>query len=448
MTSKQLSVNTRLPDMDNNIDGYLTRKMKTSHGISRLTLGEIGNRVSAITIDTSKGGAIKKEILQPTSGVLGNAQSANIRIPSTACDISTNNFNDIKQLPQCTHILKAETDLAPVKVEWIPDHNLLPGVSHGTESDAALFETLAHSVAPMDISDPGMGIFSQSALCEQIEDIDADDRDNPQLVSIYVNPIYSYMRQLEKKYSIRQNLLEGTDVTGKMRAILIDWLCQVHSRFHLLQETMYLTVSIIDRYLQAKPCSRTRLQLVGVTAMLLASKYEEMYAPEVADFVYITDYAYTKKDVRDMEQDILHTLDFSFGRPLCLHFLRRNSKAGQVDATKHTLAKYLMELAMVEYDMAHIRPSYIAAAALHLAMRILDGSQWTPTLQFYSFYSEDELLPLVQKLAQLVVKAESSKLVAVKTKYSASKFMKIAAIPQLKSKTLLEIASSGIVKTS
>lgn len=87
--------------------------------------------------------------------------------------------------------------MAPVKVEWIPDHNLLPSASHGTESDAALFETLAHTVAPMDISDHGMGIFSQSALCEQIEDIDADDRDNPQLVSIYVNPIYSYMRQLE-----------------------------------------------------------------------------------------------------------------------------------------------------------------------------------------------------------------------------------------------------------
>ena len=76
--------------------------------------------------------------------------------------------------------------------------------------------------------------------------------------------------------------------------------------------------------------TRNKLQLVGVTAMLLASKYEEMFAPEVADFVYITDNAYTKADIREMERDILRTLNFSFGKPLCLHFLRRNSKAGQV----------------------------------------------------------------------------------------------------------------------
>lgn len=65
--------------------------------------------------------------------------------------------------------------------------------------------------------------------------------------------------------------------------------------------------------------------------MLIASKYEEMYAPEVADFVYITDNAYTKKEIRDMEAIILRALDFSVGKPLCLHFLRRNSKAGQVN---------------------------------------------------------------------------------------------------------------------
>lgn len=126
--------------------------------------------------------------------------------------------------------------------------------------------------------------------------------------------------------------------------------------------------------------SRGKLQLVGVTAMLVASKYEEMYAPEVADFVYITDNAYTKADIRHMECIILKTLDFSLGKPLCLHFLRRNSKAGQVDANKHTLAKYLMELTITEYDMVHVHPSQIAAAALCISIRLLDGSSWVSGL--------------------------------------------------------------------
>jgi hypothetical protein len=95
------------------------------------------------------------------------------------------------------------------------------------------------------------------------------------------------------------------------------------------------TVFVIQCWstVQVKPVTRNKLQLVGVTAMLLASKYEEMFAPEVADFVYITDNAYAKADIWEMERDILRTLDFCLGKPLCLHFLRRNSKAGEVSET-------------------------------------------------------------------------------------------------------------------
>ena len=75
---------------------------------------------------------------------------------------------------------------------------------------------------------------------------------------------------------------------------------------------------------------KSKLQLVGVTAMLIASKYEEMYAPEVRDFVYITDNAYSSEEIRAMEQKMLQQLDFSLGTPLCLHFLRRDSRAGDV----------------------------------------------------------------------------------------------------------------------
>ena len=76
--------------------------------------------------------------------------------------------------------------------------------------------------------------------------------------------------------------------------------------------------------------SKKKLQLVGVTAMLIASKYEEMYAPEVQDFVFITDNTYTSADIRNMEKQMLRVMDYSLGSPLCLHFLRRYSRAGEV----------------------------------------------------------------------------------------------------------------------
>lgn len=92
------------------------------------------------------------------------------------------------------------------------------------------------------------------------------------------------------------------DVNGRMRAILVDWLVEVHHRFDLMQETLYLTVHLVDRYLSLKRINRSHLQLVGVTAMLIASKYEDMYPPEVADFVYISDNAFTARDILNMER--------------------------------------------------------------------------------------------------------------------------------------------------
>jgi len=430
--------NTAALNFDKNQD-YRKAKMATEQGFSRIALGEINNRVSAITIDTSKGGAIKKEILQPVDSILTRAKSARLKATSTA-QLQPVLKESLPSEKLISHRPFSNDVVHPVKVEVIPGHSLVPSTSRITEGDHALVDAMSHA-NPMDISSEAGDAYSRTL--GQVEDIDAEDAGNPQLVSVYVNSIYSYMWQLESKYRIGPKFLEGSELTGKMRAILVDWLCQVHNRFHLLQETLYLTVAIIDRYLQKKPCSKNRLQLVGVTSMLVASKYEEMYAPEVADFVYITDHAYTKQDVRDMEQDILHTLDFSFGRPLCLHFLRRNSKAGQVDATKHTLAKYLMELTMVEYDMAQLKPSHIAAASLYLSIAVLGGAKWNETLCFYSSYAVEDLIPLAKKIAQLVVKAETHKLVAVRTKYSSSKFMKIALIPELKNNALKELAGDS-----
>ncbi|KAL4227464.1 G2/mitotic-specific cyclin-B2 [Mactra antiquata] len=423
MTTRAASANLANARMRRDETGQMISHLKdrpyTSHASQRNTLGDIGNQVSAITIsDGPRKDPIKKEIVQLTS----HQHKAFTRNKATV---------SLKALTE-------EINL-PTQQEAA---NLLETISAMPKPTAAPVPVLPPPVAPvpMEVCDNAPESFSRVLL--NVQNIDANDKENPQLVSEYVNDIYDYMRDLEVKYPIQSNYLENKEITGKMRAILIDWLCQVHHRFHLLQETLYLTVAIIDRFLQEKPVPKNKLQLVGVTSMLIASKYEEMYAPEVADFVYITDNAYNKKEILDMEQNILRTLKFSFGRPLCLHFLRRDSKAGQVDAVKHTLAKYLMELTITEYDMVQYLPSLIAAAALCLSMKLLDNSRWTETLSHYSSYSESDLLQTMQKLASLVIKAENCKLTAVHTKYSSSKFMKISKLPALKLPLIKELASA------
>ncbi|NWI70377.1 CCNB2 protein, partial [Todus mexicanus] len=187
------------------------------------------------------------------------------------------------------------------------------------------------SPVPMDVSvqeDDLCQAFSD-VLLNHVEDIDAEDWGNPQLCSDYVKDIYVYLRELELRQSIRPHYLDGKTINGRMRSILVDWLIQVHSRFQLLQETLYMCVAVMDRFLQSHPVPRKRLQLVGVTALLIASKYEEIFSPDVADFVYITDNAYTSAEIREMEFMILQELHFDLGRPLPIHFLRRASKAGE-----------------------------------------------------------------------------------------------------------------------
>ncbi|KAG7476966.1 hypothetical protein MATL_G00088380 [Megalops atlanticus] len=303
------------------------------------------------------------------------------------------------------------------------------------------------SPTPMETSGCASDDLCQafSDVLLNIKDVDADDYDNPMLCSEYVKDIYQYLRQLEVDQAVRQRYLEGQEVTGNMRAILIDWLVQVQMKFRLLQETMYMTVGIIDRFLQDHPVPKKQLQLVGVTAMFIASKYEEMYPPEIADFAFVTDRAYTTAQIRDMEMKILRVLKFSFGRPLPLQFLRRASKIGEVTAEYHTLAKYFVELTMVDYDMVHFPPSQVACAAFALTLKVFNSGEWTPTLQHYMNYAESSLIPVMQHIAKNVVKVNEglTKHMAVKNKYASQKQMRISNLSQLKSSLIKDLAAQA-----
>lgn len=293
--------------------------------------------------------------------------------------------------------------------------------------------------------------LNESSIMEvstnEIIDIDEFDTENTQLVAEYVKDIYAYLAQIEKKLRVSPNFLDKKIVTTKMRSVLIDWLIQVHLKFHLLQETLYLCIQIIDAYLQAVDVPKMQLQLVGVTAMFVASKYEEMYVPAIDDFVYMTDNTYTKAEIRQMEISILRTLDFMFGKPLPLHFLRRFSKAGQADPKQHTLAKYFMELSLHCAEFSSLDPSYLAACALCLSFKLLKGSEWNRTMEFYSSYKQEVLWSGMHKIAKLILKSSELdyRYRAATNKYGTSKFLRISLLPELTGEYMRQLAD-GTVK--
>ncbi|XP_074876079.1 G2/mitotic-specific cyclin-B1 [Buteo buteo] len=301
------------------------------------------------------------------------------------------------------------------------------------------------SPVPMEVSEcsPSDDVLCQafSDVLLDVEDVDAEDASDPSLCSSYVKDIYKYLRQLEQKNPITPQYLDGQKINGNMRATLMDWLVQVQLKFRLQQETLYLAVAVTDRFLQDNPVSKKMLQLVGTTAMFIASKYEEMFPPHIGDFTYITDHTYTKLEICQMEVKILQALDFGLSFPLPPHFLRRISKVSEMDFQQHCLAKYLMELSILDYDMVHLLPSKTAAAACCLALQ-LTGYEWTPTLQSCMSYTESDLLPVMQHIAKNVILVNKgvTMQMAIKDKYASSSNGKISTIGQLNSSCLWDLA--------
>jgi len=164
--------------------------------------------------------------------------------------------------------------------------------------------------------------------------------------------------------------------------------------------------------------------------MFVGSKYEEIYAPECNDFVYIADGAYTKEQILNMETEILNTLSFNLTSPSTLHFLRRYSKAAGSNYTIHTLCKYIIEISLIDVKLLRFFPSEIAAGAVFLARMMTSKTPlWTPTLQHYTTYSEEHVRGVAVEINDFLKRAQKSALKAVHKKYAHERHGQVSEIP-------------------
>ena len=127
-------------------------------------------------------------------------------------------------------------------------------------------------------------------------------------------------------------------ITERMRSILVDWIIEVHFQFKLKVESLFLTVNLIDRYLEKVKVTKENLQLVGVSSMLIACKYEEIWPPLIKDYIHISDNAYNKEQIIQMEQSMLAVLDFNIDFVSLTTFLERFVAIAKVDKQTADLA--------------------------------------------------------------------------------------------------------------
>jgi G2/mitotic-specific cyclin 3/4 len=166
------------------------------------------------------------------------------------------------------------------------------------------------------------------------------------------------------------------EIQWSMRSVLIDWVVQVHQRFGLLPETLFLAVNCIDRFLSVKVVSLAKLQLVGATAIFVAAKYEEINCPSVQEIAYMVDGSYTIEEILKAERFMLTMLKFEMGWPGPMSFLRRISKADDYDVETRTLAKYFLEVCLMDERFVGTLPSFSAAGAHCLARLMLRKGDW------------------------------------------------------------------------
>lgn len=244
----------------------------------------------------------------------------------------------------------------------------------------------------------------------------------------YFQDIYKYLKNSEEKNLPKWNYMaKQNDITHSMRSILVDWLVEVAEEYKLQTETLHLAVNYIDRFLSYMAVQRSKLQLVGAACMFIAAKYEEIYPPDVAEFVYITDDTYTKRQVLRMEHLVLKVLEFNLSVPTTYLFLNKLCEMERLEENAKekvaALSAYLAELAQVDGEnFLKYKPSLVAASSVALARHTIGVEAWSTTMQAKTGYQLEDLKECFVSLHTCFTKAEGNPQQAVREKYKAAKY--------------------------
>ncbi|KUF76559.1 Cyclin B [Phytophthora nicotianae] len=414
----------------------------TTGGPRRTALGDVTNRRSALGDVTNRINIKKASVSSMSSSVTNAGALAKKKVIASKRSLSNinigsrtlNTANASKRNLSNVNLISRHVSSMTSSTSSLSSRSSSSIISRMSRPLPSTTNTLG-SLGLQDKISPSVNIIPPTPE-ENEHDIDSEDRNDPTACWQYAEDITKYHLETEKKRKPSSSYMSRqSDINAKMRAILVDWLVDVHYKYGLLPQTLHIAVMLIDQYLEKSlSVGRQRLQLIGVSAMFIAAKYEEIYPPEAEDFVKITDNAYTREEVFQMEAKMLATIGYRVTFPTAYQFMKRFIKASRTcdDRVEH-FAHYVVDRSLQEYKLMKFLPSTIAASAVYIARtQMRDTPAWSSTLEYHSSYSERSLTPCIDELKEMIWNAHNGvgklhKLTAARRKFSKERFMAVAA---------------------
>ena len=294
-----------------------------------------------------------------------------------------------------------------------------------------------------------MNYKSNRNLFKKVIYFDINHITDVQIPKDYLNVIYYNLLDEENKdlpaKPVHTYMKKQKEINDQMRSILVDWIIDVHHKFGFTDETLFMTILIIDRYCSIEQISRIKYQCLGITALMIACKHEEINVPKVEDFIYITDNAYTKEEVFKMENDVLSKLNFSLLYPSPIKFYEYLSLHFKFTKQYHMLGKYLMESFLLDLKYIKYKPSIISCACTYIVMKFFKMSNYHESYnkKFFNLsealekYTEHNIKECAKDICLFVDNINKTNYQACVKKYSKAENEKVAIL--IMTRTYLEI---------
>jgi cyclin B len=298
----------------------------------------------------------------------------------------------------------------------LPQRNSKRKLNYEERSDGDIRETEGEKIRP------SKSLKKHEVVLEVFDD-EEDENDNEK-------DIYLYCRAQEKKVNIPCNFLSSQpEINDRLRKIMIDWVIKLHYALRLSPVTLYLSVNILDRYSCVSLIKKDIYQLVAISAVLAASKYEEVQPPQIDDLMAVTRNMFSRSQIIKMEYILLVSLSFNLSVPSPLVFLEYYLQLMDVDEIHRILSHYILESTLMDTTFYSLLPSQIAAGTVYLSNFIQIENPWPSSLIELTGYSRDDVrswaLMIRNHLSRL---RTSTSLKGIIKKYLSEEFFQVSSL--------------------